>query len=750
VAHANLAIFYLDTGQIDAAKREIDATFAVDPSFDFGLIARGRYYLQTGETDKAIDDLLAGSVANPAISAGQLMLAVGLAEKGDRIAAEQAMDNADRLDDNDPVIAALRTAIDIDQYDSEGAIRNAQEYLRRSKARGGDFTSIGANHEAGSTLNDAFRLQGLDAWGEYYGDAAFAPFSGTAYIDQSIRGSADLFANNYLYGDDVIRNGANGKAFSSLLQGLLLEPHVISSRWRSANIVRRPFLEGSLGGGMTTAGGEIGYISTGELQGYVNQPFPISFYTNLEWQTVPDSRDIDALSDLDTQNRILGGNGYLTMSPTPNDRFVLYFSHAANDFDSSYTTLQDPTGPLGSPVPLPFVPYNTERDISSTGTSAGLGWSHTVGYQNVVNAALLYSGIRSESSLYGEFDDGITTVPVGRTDEVFDQKSYIAAVNHMVGVGAFTFRYGIEAGRIDDAQSQAYTNLVPPPFIGTPSISASQSERSTVGRIYVDVLQDISDDLKAEYAVFGAALNGDSSQSTRLEPRVGLAWEPIDGQWLRAGFMRSSIDLSTPTLSPIGIVGLQPNEVSVDTQGYVDTYAARWDAEWSANFFTALEYQHQDLEDPRISVPLVSTPFSTSEGSIDRASLTANAVLGHGFGLSSTLVYTRSRDADPASATYDGPLPFIPRWGGQVALTWVSEERVKASIAANFVGERVSETGASLDDYWTLDSHLTWEPLDKRIEFDLAAFNLLDEDIELNSGVPGWGRSFKATLKVRF
>jgi tetratricopeptide (TPR) repeat protein len=748
LSHANLAIFYLDTGRVEAAKREIDAVFAADPSFDMGLLARGRYYLQTGEIDLAIEDLLAGSVANPAVSQGQLMLAAGLYEKGDRLGADQAVDNADRLDRNDPVISALRTAIAIDAYDSESAIRNAQEYLRRSKARGGDFTSIGANQEAGSTLNDAFRLQGMNAWGEYYSDAAFDPFAGTAYIDQSIRGSANLFANNYFYGDDVINNESNGKAFSSLLQGLLLEPHVISGRSRSANIVQRPFLEGSLGGGLTATGGEEGYVATGELKGYSNLPFPISFYTNLEWQTAPDSRDIAALTDLDTENRVFDGNGYLTMSPTAYDRFVFYFNHTRNDFSRDFTTLEDPSGPLG--FPLPLVPFISQQDLSSTVTSAGLGWSHTLGYQNVVNLALLYNGISSHSSLLGQFDDGTITVPVGRSDEEFDQKSYIAAASHLVGAGDLTFRYGIEGGWIDASQSEAYTNLVPPPFIGTPSSSASASDRTTVARVYVDLLHDITDDLKAEYALFATHMDSDGASSRRVEPRLAVAWAPVEGQWLRAGFMRSSIDLSTPTLSPIGILGLQPNEISVDTDGYVDTYAARWDAEWTPDFFTAVEYQHQDLFNPRIGVPLESTPYSTSEGTIDRASVTANLVLGQGFGLSSTFVYTRSRDEAVAAVGASSPLPFIPRLGGQVALTWVNEANVKATLAANYIGDRVSDRGVDLDDYWTLDADLTWEPFGKRFELTLAAYNLLDEDIELNTGVPGWGRSFKGTLKVRF
>ncbi|KAA9383632.1 FecR domain-containing protein [Neorhizobium galegae] len=731
LAHSNLAIFYLDIGRIGDAKREIDKALAIDPGFDTALVARGRYYLQTGELDKAVDDLLAASVANPGYSQAQLLLAAANYEKGDRLPAEQATENAERLDDNDPVISALRTAVAIDNYDSEGAIRNAQEYLRRSKARGGDFTSLGANQQAGSTLNDAFRLQGMNAWGEYYSDAAFDPFAGTAYIDQSIRGSANPFVNNYFYGDDVITNTPNGQAFSSFLQGLMLEPHIISGRSRSANIIRRPFFEGSIGGGINTAGGELDFIGEGDIQGYSNLPFPISFYGNLQWQEVPDSRDIGALTDLDTENKIIGGNGYLTASPTAHDRLVLYYNTSERDSEFAFQRL--------------FVfPDTVQRSNTDRLTNGGIGWSHTVEHENVINAALLFNRMDSRSHRTEVLDLFGTPFEILSATSQFEQDSYIAALNHTVGTGNFTWRYGGEAGWLDSYQSQDTFDVL------SGAASASSSSHIGIGLIYVDLLHEINPDLKAEYGLFGTLLSGDGVDIQRLDPRVGIAWSPANGQWLRAGFIRSSVDLSTPTLSPIGIVGLQPNQISTDPEGFTNTMALRWDAEWTPDFYTALEFQHQDVKNPQIGIPLSAIPFTTSKGRIDRGSLSGNLLLGHGFGLSSTVAYTASEDRDPASATFGGPLPFLPEWAGQVALTWVNDANVKATLAANYVGDRVDEVGIELDDYWTLDASLTWEPFDKRFELDLTAYNLLDEDIEVSAGTPGWGRSFRGTLKVRF
>ncbi|MGO8085396.1 hypothetical protein, partial [Rhizobium leguminosarum] len=64
---------------------------------------------------------------------------------------------------------------------------------------------------------------------------------------------------------------------------------------------------------------------------------------------------------------------------------------------------------------------------------------------------------------------------------------------------------------------------------------------------------------------------------------------------------------------------------------------------------------------------------------IDRAAVTANVVLGNGFGLSATYAYMDSENRDPLEPIYGGPLPFIPQNSGQIALTWVNEAKVKAT-----------------------------------------------------------------------
>ncbi|PDS74649.1 FecR domain-containing protein [Rhizobium sp. L43] len=771
VAHANLAILYLDQGRMKDAKREIDAALAAEPGFDIAILARGRYYLQIGERDKALEDLLAASTANPAHSQSQLMLAAAHYEKGDRIPSEQALDNADRLDNNDPVISAFRTAVDIDDYDADGAIRNAQEFLRRSRARGGDYSGLGANASAGSTLNNAFLLQGLDAWGRYYGDAVFDPFEGSGYIDQSIRGSIFPFVNATSFSDDnIIQNRNNASSYSSFIQGLLLSPHMLSGRSRSASLFDVPFIEGSLGGGINSVDGHTRRIGEADIQGYSNATIPISFYGNLTWEELALDRDYRDFGGVQTDNKLLSANGYLTATVTPDDRIVAFVNHGKNDgtlnAQTQGTTLTDLFNLAGIPIRTTVLPEYIGRNVDNELTNAGVGWSHTFAYENILNGALLYSETKSRTAISLRVDDALILplpdpdiIPVLDTAENTSSMTYIGALSHSIGSGPLTWRYGIEGGWIDTSTtvSSRLYELVPlvpliPEAIEGPTTS---SNTVNIGRAYVDVLHEITPDLKGEYALFATRLDGDGIDISRLEPRFGLAWAPVQNHWLRAAFMRQSFDSGVPTLAPIGILGLQANQFSADPQGYTDTVALQWDAEWTDRFFTSVEYQHQELHDFSIDLPLISLPSDTSlplsRGSIDRAAVTANVALGHGFGLSATYAYMDSENKDPGTFNYGGNLPYIPKNSGQIALTWVNEAKVKATVAANYVGERDGDDlGTKLDDYWSLDAHLIWEPFDKRMEFEAAAYNLLDEDFEITPGVPGWGRAFKGTLKVRF
>ncbi len=738
IDHANLALLYLIEMRMTEAKREIDEALKVDPSFDIALIARGRYYLQRGEMDKAVEDLLAGSTANPGYSPAQLMLAAAHYEKGDRVPAAQALDNAERLDPNDPVIPVVRTAIAIDEYDSDTAIRNAQEIMRRTRARGGDYAPLGANQQAGSTLNDAFRLQGLDAWGQYYGDVVFDPFTGSSYIDQAVRGSVNPFTSEYSYDGKIIENSANDTAFSSFIQGLMIEPHMLVSRDRTANLVQRPFMEASIGAGLVSGDGELGYIGEAEFRSLGHSPFPVSVYGTLQWERTPQGRPLDDITgSFSTETELLGGSGYLTATPTPDDRFVFYSNYARADLslDSSILT----TVP---PIAFPLL-VDQDLDVSATSLNIGAGWSHTIAYQNVVNAGLFYSSSEARVQDNGSF----IGIPLIEESSEGEKTSVVAAVGHIYGDGDLTFRYGLEGGMLKLKSHVTYSSLVPPVTF----YDIAASDTSPLGRAYGSMLAEITPSFKAEAALFATYLENGDGAIQRLEPHVGVAWSPFEGQWLRAAYLREGAASDTPTLAPIGVLGIQSNQLDLAMDGKVDTFAFRWDAEWTDRFFTSVDVQHQEFDSITATLPYTVDTIAVDEGRLDRASLTANLWLGHGFGLSATIAANDSSGHGAiVGDTFDGGLPFVPDTAGRVALTWVNTSNIRATLAANYTGERLDNSGINLDDYWTLDASLKWESPDKRIEVDLAAFNLLDEDFDIAYALPGWGPTFKGSVKVRF
>ncbi|MDF1633774.1 FecR domain-containing protein [Mycoplana sp. MJR14] len=756
LARSNLAGIYLQQDRVREAKREIDRALATDPGFDLALITRGRYHLATGELEKATEDLLAGTVANPAFAGGQLALAIAQQEQGNREAAQQALDNADRLDPNDPLVPGFRASIAIDEYDSGTAIASAQEYMRRLRARGSDYQAISFNHDAGSILNNAFRLQGLNAWGQYYGDITFDPFTGTSYVDQTLRGSVNPFWNNYLYGGDGIEPTANAHTFSSLFQGLLYDPLMLTGPTARPYYIRYPFSEVELGYGISTLNGDSRPIYQGSWNSFGNWPFPVSNSFNLEWIKTPASEDSRLFnSEYEGATELVNGYGYITATPTPADRIVIHGQHFDNEFELSSRYL------AGLPLFTGSIPFTRDQDEQFRSTAASIGWSHTISFENVVNTAFFYETTDTSDIQSYTFDLPISGYSTFDTRET----SYIGAINHTLATGDLTWRYGVEGGVVD-ARAEAAAG-------GT----GTETIESTIdyGRLYLDVLHDLSPSLRAEYGLFASYAHGDDTDRRRLDPRAGIAYSPYDGQWLRLAYIGQSYDYGLNTLAPVTTVGLQPNQAGLTVDGSTDTIAARWDAEWNDWLFTALDFQHQDLQDFGIAYPttwqyfLIPDTLLLSDGRIDRASITSNIHLGNGFGLSGTLAYIDSENQDPNSPDEGGSLPFVPEWAGQVALTWVNEANVRATLAANYIGTRlgnetflVSNEGTpdpaddryllpqELAAFWTLDASVTWEPFDKRFELSLAAFNLLDEDFEVAAGIPGWGRSFKGTLKVRF
>ena len=232
VSYANLAILLLDQSRVDEAGALIDKALSLDPAFSVGYIARGRYLLQKGESAKGLEAILAGSAANPGLSQGLLMAAIAYYQDGDEELADQALDNADRLDPNDPVVASVRTAIAIDQYQADQAVIAAREAVRRYRQRGGDFAGLAINKEGGSYPAQAYRFLNLNEWSRFYGDRVFDPFSASTYFDLAAVERPALITGRPDISNIESGVGVDLTALNLTVQGLFFDPLAVSGPHR--------------------------------------------------------------------------------------------------------------------------------------------------------------------------------------------------------------------------------------------------------------------------------------------------------------------------------------------------------------------------------------------------------------------------------------------------------------------------------------------------------------------------------------
>jgi len=759
VSYANLAILLLDQSRVEEAGTLIDKALEIDPAFHVAYIARGRYFLQKGDDARGIENLLAGSAANPAYSQGLLGLAIAYYHAGDLELSQQALDNADRLDPNDPVVSMARTAIAVDQYQADQAIGAARESIRRFRQRGGYYAPLATTRQGGSYLSQAYRLIGLDEWGRFYGDRVFDPFSATGYFDQAIaRRGRPVIGKPTVEGIQGVE--ADMAAFNLAMQGLFFDPLAVSGRTRRLDLLRRPFVDGEIGGGLVSRDGKLGWQTDATIQGFSNLPIPTSFYANV-------GRGQGTEEHLVGEGDIDRGSFFLGAAPSAADRFLMF---AAGE-----------TSKPGLTTRLPVAAGGDAR--KSTSIQAGAGWSHTFGYRNVMTAGVFattghdrrFRQRLSSASLVDEslgfpifFDVTGEATEIRRTEV----DGVVAAVNHTIGLGDVTFRHGIEVqrgttkGMQDTSVLLSYRDRT---FDGLLDFSESASENLVsrgdfrAGRAYADALWRPSDRFEAEVGIQGTISETESQlfpsnapvtytrdKDKTADPRIGAAFSPVEGQWFRAAYRRDTELPIGITLSPVTTVGLAPNPVPLAIGGRTETLAFRWDAEWHPRFFTAVEYQRQNVRN--LDLPIIDTldTLSVTSGRIDRVAATANIWLGYGIGVFGT-VGAASSENKSEGADYGRPIPFVAERFARAGLTFVHPSRLKFTLAQTFIGDRTGDlAGVTLDDYWTTDAAVTWETPDRRLQFGLALLNMFDNDYELAPGIPGPGRTVSATMKARF
>jgi predicted Zn-dependent protease len=730
LSYVNLAFLILDQNRVEEAGALIEKALALDPAFHIGYVAKGRYLLQKGEAARGLEFILMGSAANPAHAQGLLAAAIAYYQNGDEELADQALDNADRLDPNDPIVAIVRTAIAIDQYRADEAVQSAREAVRRFRQRGGDFAGIAVNRQAGSYPAQAYRFLELDEWARYYGDRVFDPFTASGYFDQAAARRPTLLAARPTI-SSVQGETADLTAFNLVVQGLFFDPLAVSGRIGRLDLLRRPFLDVEVGGSLLFRANRVGWETEANVQGFSNEPVPTSF-TLAASRLRGDGRAPIDREEADSASFFVGA------APSATDRFLVFGAAAKAEpglarFDTQtrFFTGQQETAAV----------------------TGGAGWSHSFGDRNVLTAAVF--GQRTFDRRFSEATsaDLFPLIVGGRQWERRWTEGMAAALGHTVGFGDLTLRYGVEgqAGRsFNSAFGNSFVLNSQTGQIERADINERAEADFRAARLYADAFWRPSDWFETQIGVHRTFVDLDNrSADTSVTPRLGIGLSPFEGHWLRAAYQRDGDLPLAFTLSPVTTVGLVPNDLPTALGGRIDTLALRWDAEWSPHVFTAVEYQRQDAR--ALELPLSNTFDSVSidKARIERVAATANLWLGYGIGVFGTvgMVSTEIRSEEAPGAD----VPFIAGRFARAGLTFVHPSRLKLTMAGTFVSDLKGDlVGTRLDDYWTADGSVTWETPDRRLLLGFSVLNLLDQDYDIAPGIAGTGRTYAATLKARF
>ena len=755
----------LEQNKLAAAKVEIDKALEMDSGNALAGNALAQYWRRKDRQDEALAASLAASAHNPDYGLGFLGLAQVQHELGEPGLAEQQLDTADRLDPYNPAIPLARTGVALHDFAADDAIRNAREALDRYRARGGEYVNLSENRETGSLVSQAFRFLDLEGWGRYYADRVFDSFTPSSYFDQAINQTPGPFLIRNPDGSYNAQQGENFDRLSSFLQGVALDPLSVASSKRRLRFDNGNFVEPNLGVSLLDEKLRNQKTVSAGLDTIFDTPLPTAVWLRGNYKDIADNR---RRPDLSPFSRRRGGDSwflssYVGLELTPSDSLVL---NAELNHDKGLSETNILAG-VGNSFEL-----EEERE-QDRNFLFGL-YNHEFGYRDQLTVG---AGFGSSQMNVVTLDNSSVLPFSDQFSRDRDTFTYLSA-NYAKGVGPLDVRIGAE-------WSDIRTNLFSADYDFTQNMVAPVGPatdiefRTTEARAYLDLRYHPTEALVLQGQVEGVARDVDGFSDALLNWRLGASYEPIEGQWLRAAFIRQSRGLFDFSFRPVAIVGLQPNSAPSFRQSRGDSLIMRWDAEWSDRLFTTVEYQDQDLEAVQYAIPDLPVNITGFPVSVKRLSAQANFWLGGNVGLRAAYAYTDSAikgafvSGDNVSQAI-GPsygcataglgfsfacvyevgdqLPFVPGHFGRASIVWSvpAPVRLKAILSGSYIGGQSDDLGLPVENVTLVDAKLEWEPLDRRLAINLSLLNLFDKQYDSATDVAAPRLTMVAGFRVRF
>ncbi|MEM0986013.1 MAG: FecR domain-containing protein [Pseudomonadota bacterium] len=810
------------TGNQKSALTTLERALAIDPSEPFALAAKAFTYLSMERLDLA-DQVLAPLEGTPlalhpeiqsAAAIGHIMASApdratkatgtviaaspdrpGIAQldaiahwqAGQRGVALDIIENAVRLDPNEPVAARIASAMAQDQFQAGAALRYAQaawDAKQRNAAAG--LVQLPASQSGRIDIGAAFLNLGLGAQAEYYSSLARS---------QADPNSAFAFAS-------IFPDGLASQ--SSTSTGLLLDPLAVTFPNRFVQFFRQPLVQqtadlsatvGSDGASGFTATSDSqtlirtprqpialsGFVRYGETEGIQDNSRARSGLLSLRGGTTwngrhglvsrltVDFRDNElpgsfGAPDRDDDERSVNtaiGLGY-TFSESWTDRWLLNAAYAESD-----QRFRNPSAFGSSLDPIEF------SLISSLGLPATQDLVARSLFDSPVSSpteAILFVEPPADFEVTRPIGDGVLPLrddrdPVSRVET--DSTVLSVQARRIFSRNGAEYSFGAEFGRIeadrtareiipaligagaigDFADPGAITtfDLFEPVAIRTPSTSSTDSLQA-----HIHANWPLRAGWRAEASLFPTLLQtrfetdflGQSVEISdnirRLDPRLGLAWQGRQTQ-IRLAAQRTGTIIGVDTIAPLGTLGLLPNQSDGVVASRIDSAILRLEHEARPDLFLHATAEYQDMEDASAALPgerIGQAAFFAEDASLARLSAGTDLTLSDRLGVSAVYTYA---DGEIDSGPFAGAqLPVIPEHRASIGATWVDPRFFSINGRATFIGERFGDAANSidLDDALQFALGFAKETRDRRWRFQVQGLATLSDDSPAATGLP--------------
>lgn len=821
----NRALFHATAGMIlnvAARRRESDAAFqralSLETNQPDALRGKGVLRLQESDNAAAIELLRKAGTVDPENNDGNLLLGTAEYQQGAVTDARKTLANAARIDPNDPLPYLMLSVIAQDHAMADAAIVDGREAIKRIE-RTGPIRAEGLASAQSGILNigSAYANLGLDDWGGYYGQLGFSPYS----------------ANSQFFLSNTYRSARAHDSLN--LQGLMLDPTAVSNNLRDTQFIRKPGTEVSFAGDANKTEDGDGWGSRVEVHGFARLPTPLAYRfwadkaqdNGFRANSFVDTQRLGGAVGgwLDNANYLFGRAQYsknniglpgAEANPNLDQHQTNEFSSADIGFQHRFNSKNRVLGriewrslkqylvnPKATNLGLSDLDYSLINTFGLTGTRQlySLGLYDAWDLFRVPGRVPLIAGPAGQ--LFGQFFNvplltdriagNIDLNPIAASEAKSDL--WTLQLRHLFEAGDWDWTYGIEAGVLEDrlttelrSLSQSALGLVfftdpvsglladsePRRFpYGSPDVTKiSSTTRQHAELAYVDGTWRVRPDLSVQIGAYVRHLDdGVSAERTQFDPRLGLAWRPSAGQWLRLAAQRELILPLSNTLAPVTLAGVVPTDdyarlpaqIPSGASHYAtgtstEDFTVRWDAEWSNHLFTFFSGEQQKIRGYIQGIPWTGDLGGDVGSTIQLDSVRVRQLLAGvnlwirgGVGVYARYAHNWSRILG-SGAEAGKHVPLVPTNTLDLGVSYVHPSQVRFGAGVRYLGKRWADTGNNirLDGTWLTDLSVNWQPMQRHWSLTAAVVDAFNSKPEVAAEIRVPGRTYLLSAEYRF